>query len=197
MTKLRVLLVLAFLTVPSFVSAQQTMKKGDKEWTALENTLREADLEWLCQGKWFKPKRQDCVDSRAKYWDDQFFEINPGSDPQTKAQMVESQTAGSKIYPDVVRGEGPNPTDFKLMAVYGNGNFAAAVDHTSFKIRLNAQGKPDFEHAAPLYRTDHWFLDESGKLAVVKEVTYSRLFVKVNGKWRPACGASAPLPPSK
>jgi len=195
MTRLTVLLALALFAMPSFVSAQETMKKGDKQWIALENTLRQANLQWLCQGKWYKPKRQDCVDSRAKYWDDQFFEINPGSEPETKAQMVAGQTAGAKIYPDVVRGEGPNPTDFKLMAVYGN--FAAATDHTSFKIRLNAQGQPDLEHAAPLYRTNHWFLDESGKLAVMKEVTYSRLFVKVNGKWRPASGASAPLPPSK
>jgi len=59
------------------------------------------------------------------------------------------QTAGAKTYPDIVRGEGPNPTEFTLMAVYNNGTFAMAVDHTSFKIRLNAQGQPDFEHVSP------------------------------------------------
>jgi len=186
------------MAISSLASAQETMKKGDKAWTELEATLRDANLKWLCQGKYYKPKRQDCVDLRAKYWDDQFFEMNPGaSGTQTKAQMVEGQTAGAKTYPDVVRGEGPNPTEFTLMAVYNNGTFAMAVDHTSFKIRLNAQGQPDFEHVSPFNKTDHWYLDETGKLAVVREVTYARVFVKKNGEWRPAVGASSPRAPSK
>ena len=197
MSKIRFLLLVALMSMPSLVSAQQTMKKGDKAWTELEATLRDANLEWLCQGKYFKPMRQDCVDARAKYWDDQFFEMNPGSGTQTKAQMVAGQTAGAKTYPDVVQGEGPNPTEFKLMAVYNNGNFAMAVDHTIFKIRLNSAGQPDFDHVAPNNRTDHWYLDETGKLAVVREVTYARVFVKKDGKWRPAVGASATRPMSK
>lgn len=198
MKVIRVLFAVALMSITSSASAQTTMKKGDKAWTELEATLREANLKWLCQGKYFQPKRQDCVDARAKYWDDQFFEMNPGaSGTQTKAQMVAGQTAGAKTYPDVVRGEGPNPTEFTLMSVYNNGTFAMAVDHTSFKIRLNAQGQPDFDHVAPNNRTGHWYLDETGKLAVVREVTYARVFVKKNGEWRPAVGASSPLPPSK
>ncbi len=198
MKVVRVLFAVALMSITSSASAQTTMKKGDKAWTELEATLREANLKWLCQGKYFQPKRQDCVDARAKYWDDQFFEMNPGaSGTQTKAQMVAGQTAGAKTYPDVVRGEGPNPTEFTLMAVYNNGTFAMAVDHTSFKIRLNEQGQPDFDHVAPGNRTGHWYLDETGKLAVVREVTYARVFVKKNGEWRPAVGASSPLPPSK
>lgn len=198
MKVIRVLFAVALMSITSSASAQTTMKKGDKAWTVLEATLREANLKWLCQGKYFQPKRQDCVDARAKYWDDQFFEMNPGaSGTQTKAQMVAGQTAGAKTYPDVVRGEGPNPTEFTLMAVYNNGTFAMAVDHTSFKVRLNAQGQPDFDHVAPGNRTGHWYLDETGKLAVVREVTYARVFVKKNGEWRPAVGASSPLPPSK
>src|SRR6266478_3709044 len=121
MTKIRALFVVAFMAITSLASAQDpmtsTMKKGDKAWTDLENTLREADLQWLCQGK---------------YWADQFFEINPGTATQTKAEMYAVQTEGAKTYTDVVRGEGPNPTEFKLMAVYGN--IAMAVDHTSFKV---------------------------------------------------------------
>jgi hypothetical protein len=197
MSKIRMLLLVALIAIPSLAPAQETMKKGDKAWTELEATLRDANLEWLCQGKYFKPKRQDCVDSRAKFWDDQFFEMNPGSGTQTKAQMVAGQTAGAKIYPDVVQGEGPNPTEFKLMGVYNNGTFAMAVDHTIFKIRLNNAGQPDFDHVAPNNRTDHWYLDETGKLAVVREVTYARVFVKKDGKWRPAVGASSSLPMSK
>ena len=198
MTKIRLVCLLVLLATTSLGSAQETIKKGDKAWTELEATLRDANLKWLCQGKYYKPKRQDCVDLRAKYWDDQFFEMNPGaSGTQTKAQMVAAQTAGAKTYPDVVRGEGPNPTEFTLMSVYNNGTFAMAVDHTLFKIRLNAQGQPDFEHVSPFNRTDHWYLDETGKLAVVREVTYARVFVKKDGEWRPAVGASSPLPPSK
>src|SRR5579862_4261097 len=135
MCKLYLLLVLALLAMPSVGSAQTTVKKGDKAWMELESTLRDANLKWLCQGKYYKPKRQDCVDLRAKYWDDQFFEMNPGaSGTQTKAQMVAGQTEGAKTYPDVVEGEGPNPTEFTLMSVYNNGTFAMAVDHTSFKV---------------------------------------------------------------
>lgn len=198
MIRIRMLLVLGLMSVSTLASAQETMKKGDKAWTELEATLRDANLKWLCQGKYYQPKRQDCVDARAKYWDDQFFEMNPGaSGTQTKAQMVAGQTAGAKIYPDVVRGEGPNPTEFTLMAVYNDGTFAMAVDHTLFKLRLNAEGKPDFDHAAPNNRTDHWYLDETGKLAVIREVTYARVFVKKNGEWRPAVGASSPRPLSK
>jgi hypothetical protein len=196
MTRFRVLLVTALMAVSGLATpAQQTMKKGDKAWMELEATLREANLEWLCQGKYYKPKRQDCVDSRAKFWADDFFEINPNIGTQTKAEMVAVQTAGAKTYPDVVQGEGPNPTDFKLMSVHGN--LAMAVDHTSFKIRLNAQGQPDFDHVAPGNRTGHWFLDETGKLAVVREVIFLRTFEKVDGKWRPAAGAAVPMPPSK
>src|ERR1700733_9651760 len=118
MSKIRFLLLVALMSMPSLVSAQQTMKKGDKAWVELESTLRDANLEWLCQGKYFKPARQDCVDSRGKFCDVQCFEMNPGSGTQTKAEMVAGQTSGAKIYPDVVQGEGPNPTEFRLMADY-------------------------------------------------------------------------------
>ncbi|HWF13688.1 MAG TPA: hypothetical protein VG272_08140, partial [Candidatus Acidoferrales bacterium] len=84
-----------------------------------------------------------------------------------------------------------------IKTVYNNGNFAMAVDHTLFKVRLNSAGQPDFEHVAPNNKTEHWYLDETGKLAVVREVTYARVFVKKDGKWRPAVGASATLPMSK
>jgi len=195
MTKIRVAFIVVLMAISSLASAQETMKKGDKAWTALEATLRDANLKWLCQGKYYKPKRQDCVDSRAKFWDDQFFEMNPGPNTtQTKAQMVEGQTNGAKTNPNIGPGEGPNPTEFTLMAVYNNRTFAMAVDHTLFKIALNQQGQPNF---SPNNKTDHWYVDDTGKLAVIREVTYARVFVKKNGEWRPAVGASSPRPLSK
>ncbi len=116
MMKTHVLFVVSLMAISFLASAQDsmksTMKKGDKAWTDLEATLREADLQWLCQGKYYKPKRQDCVDSRGKFWADQFFEINPGTGTQTKAEMYADQTKGANTYTDVVPGEGPNPTEF-------------------------------------------------------------------------------------
>ena len=65
MAKIRVILVLAFMAFASVASAQE-MKKGDKAWTELEATLRDTNLRWLCQGKYYKPKRQDCVDAAVE-----------------------------------------------------------------------------------------------------------------------------------
>jgi hypothetical protein len=78
--------------------------------------------------------------------------------------MVAGQTAGAAKNPDVVRGTGPNPQEFKLMAVYGN--IALATDHTIFKSA-----------------------DAGGNLTVTSEARVLRMFVKENGKWRPAGAA--------
>ncbi len=153
------LFALVSFSVPAH--AQQTMKMGDKSWTELEKVLDDVNQQWLCAGKYYKAKRQDCVDFRAKYWSDQFFEVGQNGRVQDKAQMVASQTAGAANDPDVVRGTGPNPQDFKLMSVYGN--IALATDHTVFKSA-----------------------DAGGNLSVTSEAEVLRMFVKENGKWRPA-----------
>ena len=137
----------------------------------LEKVLWDADQQWLCSsgaGPYHKDIK-DCVEFRSKYWADQFFEIYPDGTIQTKAQMVASQTAG---IPTHVAGVGPYPEDFKLRAVYGD--FAMATDHTRFKT-----------------------VDAHGKVSFTSEVTFLRLFVKENGKWRPAAGAAVPIAPSK
>jgi len=151
--------------------AQQTMKMGDKSWTELEKVLDDVNNQWLCAGKYYMAKRQDCVNFRAKYWADQFFEIGQTGNVQDKSQMVASQTAGAAKAPDVVQGTGPNPQEFKLMAVYGN--IALATDHTIFKVA-----------------------DASGSLSVTSEARVLRMFVKENGKWRPAGAALVKIPQS-
>ena len=156
------LLVLSSFSAPAF--SQPAMKMGDKDWIALEKVLDDVNNQWLCSGKYYKAKRQDCVDFRAQYWADQFFEIGQSGNVQDKAQMVASQTAGAAKTPDVVRGTGPNPQEFKLMAVYGD--IALATDHTIFKVA-----------------------DASGNLSVTSEARVLRMFVKENGKWRPAGAA--------
>ena len=42
MIKLRVVTIIALMAVSCMASAQETMKKGDKAWTELESTLRDA-----------------------------------------------------------------------------------------------------------------------------------------------------------
>ncbi len=157
-----VLLVVSNFSAPAF--AQKTMSKGDKDWVALENLLEDVNQQWLCAGPYHKDKAKDCVDFRAKYWADQFFEIYPSGQVQTKAEMVASQTANAAAHPESASGTGPNPQEFRLMAVYGN--VALATDHTIFKA-----------------------IDPTGKLAVTSEARVLRIFVKENGKWRPASAA--------
>ena len=144
---------------------------GEKKSPDLEKTLEDVNNQWLCSYQYYKAKSQDCVNFRAKYWADQFFEIYPNGQIQTKAQMVASQTENATKHPDTVKGEGPNPQEFKLMAVYGN--IALATDHTIFKSAA------------------------SGQLATTGEARVLRIFVKENGKWRPAAAALVGIEPPK
>jgi hypothetical protein len=69
MTKFRAVFVIAFLAVSSLAFIQETMKKGDKEWTELEKILWDADQQWLCSsgaGPYHKDIK-DCVEFRSKY----------------------------------------------------------------------------------------------------------------------------------
>src|ERR1700680_1008404 len=123
-----VLFVLSNISVPAFA---QNISKSDKNWNDLEKVLEDVNQQWLCTGPYHKDIAQDCVDFRSKYWADQFFEIYPSGQIQTKAEMVTSQSASASAHPDSAPGTGPNPQEFKLMAVYGN--VALATDHTLFK----------------------------------------------------------------
>jgi Ni/Co efflux regulator RcnB len=171
MTRFCILLVASFLAAPLSAFAQEAMKKDSAEWTKLEKVLWDADQQWLCssgEGP-YHTDIKDCVEFRSKYWADQFFEVGATGKVSTKAEMVASQTAG---IPTHVHGVGPYPENFKLMAVYGN--FAMATDHTRFKT-----------------------VDANGKVNFTSEVTFLRLFVKEDGKWRPAAGAAVPIVTTK
>ena len=143
-------------------SAQESKGKGVTP--ELEKTLSDVNQQWLCAGPYQKPKAKDCVAFRAQYWADQFFEIYPNGQIQTKAQMVESQSKNADAHPVAAPGTGPNPQEFELRAVYGN--IALATDHTIFKA-----------------------VDANGQLSVTGEARVLRIFVKENGKWRPAGAA--------
>jgi hypothetical protein len=167
MTAIRVLFVLALMTVSSLAFGQDAMKKGDKGWGALETELADINNQWVCAHKYHKDHAQDCVDFKNKIWPSTFFEISRQGEVTDKNEMVKRQTATATAHPVSPGDAGPNPQDFKLMAVYGN--VALATDRTVFK-----------------------GADASGKIVVTANATVLRIFVKQNGKWVPAAAALVP-----
>jgi hypothetical protein len=168
MTKIRVLFVVALMAVSSLASAQEAMKKGDKSWTDLEKQLADINDQWVCAHKYHKDHAQDCVDFKNKIWPDTFFEVGRQGQVEDKAEMVKRQTATAAAHPVSPGDAGPNPQDFKLMAVYGD--VALATDHTVFKAA-----------------------DANGKIGVTDEARVLRIFVKQNGRWVPAGAALVPI----
>src|SRR5579872_3261198 len=98
-----VVLILSRILAPAFA---QDSSKSDKNWKDLEKVLEDVNQQWLCAGPYHKDKAQDCVDFRSKYWVDQFFEIYPSGQIQTKAEMVASQSASASAHPDSAPGTG-------------------------------------------------------------------------------------------
>ena len=133
-TFLGVLLAISSLAPGQEPARKASATKGEDR-AALEKELWDADQQWLCSsgaGPYHKDYKE-CIEFRNQYWTNQFFEISPEGQVQTKAQMIAAQRA---IHPSP--GVGPYPDDFKLMAVYGN--FALATDHTRLE-RQSADGK--------------------------------------------------------
>src|SRR6266566_8091395 len=120
MTKIRVVLAIAMMAISSPASAQEAMKKGDKGWTDLEKQLADINDQWVCAHKYHKNHAQDCVDFKNKIWPDTFFEISRQGEVADKQEMIKRQTATATAHPVSPGDAGPNPQDFKLMAVYGN-----------------------------------------------------------------------------
>ncbi len=168
MTNVRVLFVLALMAVSSPAFAQDAVKKGTQGWTDLEKQLADINDQWVCAHKYHKNHAQECVDFKNKIWPDTFFVISMQGEVTDKQEMVKRQTATATSHPVSPGDAGPNPQDFKLMAVYGN--VALATDRTVFKVA-----------------------DESGKISVSNEASVLRMFVKLNGKWVPAGAALVPV----
>ena len=163
MRYLWVVAVLA-LAVCLLPAVGQELTNQDPE---LEKILWDVNQRWLCSGPYTKPYKE-CVESRAQYWVDQFFEVIPNGDLLNKAEMVSTQA--SRIPSNPPLGTGPYPDGFKLRAVYGD--FAMGTDQTSFKT-----------------------VDENGRLVFTSNSKVLRLFVKENGTWRPAAAGLVPIIP--
>jgi hypothetical protein len=156
------------MAISSLACAQETMKKGDKSWTDLEKQLADINDQWVCAHKYHKDHAMDCVDFKNNIWPETFFEVGRQGQVETKQEMVKRQTATAQAHPVSPGDSGPNPQDFKLMAVYGD--VALATDHTVFKAA-----------------------DASGKIGVTDEANVLRMFVKQNGRWVPAGAALVPI----
>jgi ketosteroid isomerase-like protein len=131
----------------------------------LEKVLADVNEQWLCSGPYMKPYK-DCVESRSKYWADQFFEVVSTGDVLDKEEMVATQTAAIPSNPPL--GTGPYPDAFRLRAVYGD--FAMGTDHTNFKVK-----------------------DKDGNIVFANNSKVLRLFAKINGTWRPAAAGLVPI----
>jgi ketosteroid isomerase-like protein len=131
----------------------------------LEKVLSDVNDQWLCAGAYRKPYKE-CVESRGNYWADQFFEVLSTGDVLDKEEMVATQSAVIAKNPPAEAG--PYPDAFKLRAVYGD--FAMATDHTNF---IGA--------------------DKNGNLSFVNNSKVLRLFIKINGTWRPAAAGLVPI----
>ena len=158
----------ASIAVSSLAFAQDSMQKGDKSWTDLEKQLADINDQWVCAHKYHKNHAQDCVDFKNQSWPSAVFEISRQGEVTDKLEMVKRQTATATAHPVSPGDAGPNPQDFKLMAVYGN--VALATDRTVFKVA-----------------------DDSGKISISDQAAVLRIFVKLNGKWVPAGAALVPV----
>lgn len=110
----------------------------------------------------------ECVKFRSQYWVDGFFEVQSGGTLRNKEEMVATQSAANPV-----TGVRPFPADFRLMAVYGD--VALGTDHTDFKTA----------------RRD-------GTIPFTSDSHCLRVFVRVNGTWRPAAAGLVPvIPPTE
>jgi ketosteroid isomerase-like protein len=110
----------------------------------------------------------ECVKFRSQYWVDRFFEVQSGGTLRNREEMVATQSAATPV-----TGVRPFPADFKLVAVYGD--IALGTDHTDFKT-----ARPD------------------GTIPFTSDSHCLRVFVRLNGAWRPAAAGLVPvIPPTE
>jgi hypothetical protein len=167
---IRVLCFVAVMAVSAAAFGQEasteTPKMGSKEWNDLEKTLWDVDQQWLCSAG-ATPYHKDYQEFIE--FRNRFW-ARQFFEVSIKGEVqtkAEMIAKQRSVHPS--KGVGPHPAEFKLMAVYPN--FALATDHTF----LQAES-PD------------------GKIAGT-DTRVLRIFVKEDGKWRPAGAALVPIVP--
>jgi hypothetical protein len=168
MKNFRVLCLVAVIAISSLAFGQepgkQELSKNGKDWADLEKVLWDADQQWLCSAG-ATPYHKDYKEC-VEFRSKYWADQFFEISKEGKVQTKTEMIAGQRVaHPSP--GVGPHPDEFKLMAVYGN--VALAVDHT-FLQNESTDGK--------VTGTDCRVL---------------RMFVKENGKWRPAGAALVPI----
>ena len=168
MKAIRLLCFVAAMAVSAAAFGQeastQTPKMGSKEWNDLEKTLWDVDQQWLCSAG-ATPYHKDYKECIE--FRNQFW-ASQFFEVSIKGEVqtkAEMIARQRAVHPS--KGVGPHPAEFKLMAVYPN--FAFATDHTWLRAE-DVNGK------------------ETGT-----DTRVLRIFVKEDGKWRPAGAALVPI----
>lgn len=168
MNGFRVLCLVAVMGVSSLAFGQEPGKqdasKKGKDWADLEKVLWDADQQWLCSAG-ATPYHKDYKEC-VEFRSKYWTDQFFEISIEGKVQTKAEMIARQRVaHPSP--GVGPHPDEFKLMAVYGD--VALATDHT-FLQSESTDGK--------VHGTD---------------VRVLRMFVKENGKWRPAGAALVPI----
>src|SRR5690348_17857723 len=87
---LGIVLAASLLAFGQDASKTNATKAAGAKNADLEKILAAANEQWLCAGPNYKAKAQDCVDSRAKFWADQFFEIYPNGRSEEHTSELQS-----------------------------------------------------------------------------------------------------------
>src|SRR6202140_1857500 len=144
--------------------AKQGPKMGSKERTELEKTLWDVDQQWLCSAG-ATPYHKDYKE--CVEFRSQFW-ADQFFEISIKGKVqTKAEMIAMQRAAHPSKGVGPHPDDFKLMAVYGD--VALATDHTFLRAE-----------------------DKNGKVAGT-DLRALRVFVKENGKGRPASAALVPI----
>ena len=147
-------------------TGKATPKMGSKEWTELEKTLWDVDQQWLCSGG-ATPYHQDYKECIE--FRNQFW-ADQFFEVSIKGEVqTKSGMIARQRAAHPSKGVGPHPKEFKLMAVYPN--FALATDHTFLQS------------------------ESTGGKVEGTDTRVLRMFVKEDGKWKPAGAALVPIVP--
>jgi len=144
--------------------AKQPPKMGSKEWTELEKTLWDVDQQWLCSAG-ATPYHKDYKE--CVEFRNQFWTDQFFEISIGGKVQTKAEMIATQRAARPSPGVGPHPDDFELMAVYGNTALA----------------------------TDHTFLQHEGRDGMLAGTLTRvlRVFVKEDGKWRPAGAALVPI----
>lgn len=168
MRLIRVLRLVAAMAVAAMALGQEPSKQlpqmGTKEWTELEKTLWDVDQQWLCSAG-ATPYHKDYKECIE--FRNQFWTDQFFEVSIAGKVQTKAEMIAMQRAAHPSPGVGPHPDDFKLMAVYDN--FALATDHTFLQ-----RESPDGTKAGT-------------------ECRVLRIFVKENGKWKPASAALVPI----